>query len=208
MNFKTFFLNGISIFLGIIFFTAGMAKLFYEHKFPDIIGPVWLEERLSTYGLGLFARFIAYSQVIVGFILLTLRYRTIGAIMLLPIVLSTLVTTVSLGWAGTPHILTIFLLLNLTLLAAEAPELLHLIGFGTVCTLLAPTASPVKYSLIWLSGLILVLFSISMSSYSLVAAHLFNLAGIATALHSYLKGGRVGKLTTNQKSLATTTQQE
>ncbi|MCC9135761.1 hypothetical protein ACFSKU_17200 [Pontibacter silvestris] len=193
MNFKTFFLNGISVFLGIIFFTAGMAKLYFEHKFPGVMGPPWLEERLSEYNLGLFARFIAYSQVIVGFILLTLRYRALGSITLLPIVLSTLVITISLQWRGTPYVLTFFLLLNLILLIAEAPKLLHLVGFRTNYTLPTKATSPAKYGLMWLSGLILALFSISLSNHSLVLAHLFNLAGIAISLNTYIKGGRVGK---------------
>ncbi|WP_018476271.1 hypothetical protein [Pontibacter roseus] len=191
MNFKTFTLNGISVFLGLIFFTAGMAKLFYEHRFPGLIGPVWLEERLAEFQLGLFARFIAYSQVVVGFILLTLRYRTLGAIALLPMLLNILLVTISQNWQGTPYVLAFFLLLNLVLLAAEAPKLLHLVGFRTAY---APAVnSPIRHGLIWLVGLGLVLGSIPLSFRSLTAAYFLTVAGIATGLYTYWKGGRAGK---------------
>ncbi|MBX0334376.1 hypothetical protein K3G39_14125 [Pontibacter sp. HSC-14F20] len=193
MNFKTFTLNGISVFLGLIFFTAGMAKIFYEHRFPGLIGPVWLEEKLAEFGLGLFARFIAYSQIVVGFMLLTLRYRTLGAIALLPMLLNILLVTISQVWKGTPYVLAFFLLLNLALLAAEAPKLLHLLG---VRTNYATTAhSPIRYGLIWLSGLSLVLCSVPLSFQSQTAAYLLCGAGIATGLYTYWNGGRAGKQT-------------
>ena len=147
MNFKTLFLNGTSVFLGLVFFTSGMAKLFFEHRFPGLIGPVWLAE----YDLGLFARFIAYSQITVGFLLLTLRYRTLGAIALLPMVLNILLITISQSWPGTPYIVAFFLLLNLVLLVAEAPKLLHLAGFQTTYIPPAPTASPVAFGLLCLA---------------------------------------------------------
>lgn len=191
MNFKTFTLNGISVFLGLIFFTAGMAKIFYEHRFPGLIGPVWLEEKLAEFSLGLFARFIAYSQVVIGFTLLTLRYRTLGAIALLPMLLNILLVTISQNWKGTPYVLAFFLLLNLALLAAEAPKLLHLLGFRMNY---APAAhSPVRYGLLWLAGLALVLGSIPLSILSQTTAYLFCMAGIATGFYTYFKGGRAGK---------------
>ncbi|WP_347157554.1 hypothetical protein [Pontibacter chitinilyticus] len=196
MRLKTFFLNGTSVFLGLIFFTAGMAKLYFGHKFPGLIGPVWLEERLAQYGLGLFARFIAYSQIAVGFILLTLRYRTIGAIALLPMLLNILMVTVSQQWPGTPYVLSFFLLLNLMLLTAEAPKLLHLLGFSTTYTPPVPTASPVKFGLLWLAGLILVLISIPVSFYSMATAYVVVVVGLAVGLFSYAKGGRAGSMAT------------
>ncbi|WP_188500857.1 hypothetical protein [Pontibacter amylolyticus] len=191
MNYKTFTLNGISVFLGLIFFTAGMAKVFYEHRFPGLIGPVWLEEKLAEFGLGLFARFIAYSQIVVGFMLLTLRYRTLGAIALLPMLLNILLVTISQNWKGTPYVLAFFLLLNLVLLAAESPKLLHLLGFRTNYT--PSVHAPVRYGLLWLSGLGLVLGSVPLSFQSQTAAYVLCVTGIAVGLHTYWKGGRAGK---------------
>lgn len=198
MNYKAFTLNGISVFLGLIFFTSGMAKVFFEHRFPGLIGPVWLEEKLAAFQLGLFARFIAYSQIIIGFTLLTLRYRTLGAIALLPMLLNILLITVSQKWAGTPYVISFFLLLNLVLLAAEAPKLLHLLGFEADYK---PTVrAPLRYGLIWLTGLALVLSSIPLSFHSLVAAYMLCTAGIAVGLYTYWKGGRAGKRA-NSKAL-------
>lgn len=191
MNYRTFTLNGISVFLGLIFFTAGMAKVFFEHRFPGLIGPVWLEEKLAEFGLGLFARFIAYSQIVVGFMLLTLRYRTLGAIALLPMLLNILLVTISQNWKGTPYVLAFFLLLNLVLLTAEAPKLLHLLGFRMHYT---PTVhAPVRYGLLWLTGLGLVLGSIPLSFQNPTTAYVLCVTGIAVGLYTYWKGGRAGK---------------
>ena len=75
----------IRVFLGLIFFGAGMSKLYFEHKFPGIIGPVWLEDELTQYGLGMYARFIACAQVITGLLLFSQRFATLGALLLFPI---------------------------------------------------------------------------------------------------------------------------
>ncbi|KAA5548836.1 hypothetical protein [Adhaeribacter rhizoryzae] len=190
VNKKAFVLNGISIFLGFIFFSSGLAKLFFEHKFPGLIGPVWLEARLEEYNLGLFARFVAYAQVTIGFLLLTLRYRTLGAISLLPMLLNILVITISLDWQGTPYVIAVFLVLNLLLLLAEAPKLLHLIGFKTTLPIQA-SQNPGKMGLLWLSGFALVLLSINISYFNLQLAYIFNATGVFTALYSFYKGGRV-----------------
>ncbi|PKV67313.1 hypothetical protein [Pontibacter ramchanderi] len=191
MNYKTFTLNGISVFLGLIFFTAGMAKVFFEHRFPGLIGPVWLEDKLAAFSLGLFARFIAYSQIVIGFTLLTLRYRTLGAITLLPMLLNIFLITVSQNWAGTPYVLAFFLLLNIVLLTAEAPKLLHLLGFRTAYT--PVVQAPLRYGLLWLAGLGLVLGSLPLSFRSTAAAYVLCVAGIAVGLYTYWKGGRAGK---------------
>jgi hypothetical protein len=113
---KRIFINGTGIFLGAIFFTSGMAKVFAEHKFPGIIGPVWLEDILAKHDLGLFAQFIAYAQIGIGFLLLTLRFATVGAIMLLPMNMNILMITVSQNWVGTPYVISFFIVLNVILL--------------------------------------------------------------------------------------------
>ena len=121
---KTLYFQGARIFLGLIFFTAGMSKLM---SFPGIIGPVWLEEKLAPHGLGLFARFVAISQIVVGLLLLSKRFATIGAVMLFPLLLCILMVTISLEWQGTPYVNAFLLLINLTLLAADYPKLKFLL---------------------------------------------------------------------------------
>lgn len=106
----------LRVFLGLVFFTAGMSKLYDTHQFPGLIGPVWLEERLAEHGLALYARFIAWSQVIAGLLLFTQRFATLGAVLTFPIILNIFVVTVSLEWQGTPYVNFALLLLNLWLL--------------------------------------------------------------------------------------------
>ncbi len=128
-----FFIIGIRVFLGLIFFTSGMAKIYYQQGsgFPGLIGPVWLEERLVQYGLDLFARFVAYSQVMVGLLLLTQRFATLGAVMLFPIILNIFVVTVSLKWQGTPYVNFFLLSLNAILLTHDFHKLKFLVSEDT-----------------------------------------------------------------------------
>lgn len=154
--------NTAAVCLGLIFFTSGMAKLYADHAFPGIIGPVWLEDELAKYGLGLFARFVAIGQIIVGFLLLTLRFSTLGAVMLVPMVLNILVVTIALDWRGTPYVLAFFLASNLFVLAVDYRKLLPLIDYGTD-SVPVPARKRWQGNLLWLAGLVLVLGSIGLS---------------------------------------------
>jgi hypothetical protein len=124
----SFFIIGTRLFLGFVFFGAGMSKLFSGHQFPGLIGPVWLAEKLAEYGLEMYGEFIAWSQAVVGFMLLTQRFATLGAIMLIPMIANILMITISLEWRGTPYVVAFFLFLNMLLLLADFHKLKFLIA--------------------------------------------------------------------------------
>jgi len=92
------------------------------------MGPVDLEHTLAPHGLALYARFIAISEVGIGLLLLTRRYATIGALMLVPMLVSIIVITYALEWQGTPYVVAVFLVLNLILIAYDLPKLAVLAG--------------------------------------------------------------------------------
>ena len=119
-------IHGLRWLLGTIFAISGLAKLI--PGFPNTIGPPNLEAILSAHGLGLFGRFVALSEVAVGTLLMTRRFATLGAVMVLPITLGLLVTTISLGWRGTPVVNGILLILTLALLVYDYPKLAPLVG--------------------------------------------------------------------------------
>src|SRR6187401_416150 len=77
-----FLIYGLRWFLGLLFTISGLAKLI--PGFPNTMGPVNLEHSLAPYGLALFGRFIAVSEVGVGLLLLTRRFATLGALALVP----------------------------------------------------------------------------------------------------------------------------
>ncbi|MDX5481230.1 MAG: DoxX family membrane protein, partial [Hymenobacteraceae bacterium] len=106
------------LFLGYIFFSAGVCKL-TGGNFGQLIGPPWLEAALAKHGLALFAQVVAVSQVVCGMLLLSQRFSLLGAVMLVPMNVAILAVTVSQQWAGTPYVNTVFLLLNLVLLWQE-----------------------------------------------------------------------------------------
>lgn len=107
------------VFLGIIFVSAGASKLI--PGYPGIIGPVWLVDRLEPFGLGFFGQFVAVSELAVGALLLIPGLATLGAIMLVPMLVSIFVVTISLGWQGTPYVLAFLLLVNAGLILYDYP---------------------------------------------------------------------------------------
>ncbi|RLV59637.1 hypothetical protein D5018_10805 [Parashewanella curva] len=114
-----------AVILGIIYFTAGISKFF--HWFPHIIGPIWLIDALAKYNLALFGYFIALSQTIVGALLLTYRFRLIGALMLLPMHLCILIIPISLGWQGTPYVNAVLLSMLMLVIYADKNKLSGLV---------------------------------------------------------------------------------
>lgn len=123
---KKFLVISTRVFLGLIFFSSGLAKLTHGIT-PGIIGPVWLEERLAQYSLGLWAQFVAWSQVVIGALLLSQRFATLGAVMLVPMLANILVVTISLQWRGTPYVNAVLLAMNLFLLWADRERLKPLV---------------------------------------------------------------------------------
>ena len=121
-----YFLTIFQVFLGIVYFSAGLSKLI--PGFPNIIGPVWLIDELSKYGLGLFGYFIAIMQSAIGGLLLINRFRLIASLMLLPMHVCILIIPISLGWQGTPYINVVFLFMLLALLFDDRQKLYSLIS--------------------------------------------------------------------------------
>jgi hypothetical protein len=113
---KKFLVQGTAAFLGFTFWGAGMVKLYSGHNFIQWIGPPWLVERLAEFDLGLFAQFIAICQIIIGFMLMTTRFKLLGSIMMIPMIVNILMVTISQNWRGTPYVLSVLLLMNLFIL--------------------------------------------------------------------------------------------
>ncbi len=161
----------IRVFLGLIFFTAGMSKLYFEHQFPGIIGPVWLEERLAEHDLGLYARFIAGSQIMAGLLLFTQRFATLGALLTFPIILNIFVVTVSMGWQGTPYVNFFLLSLNAWLLAYDYHK------FKFILTDKVEPLKPIKLERkkpkadgVWALSVVLIILSVPLSYLNTPAA--------------------------------------
>ncbi len=131
----SYFLTVFQVTLGIVYFSAGLSKLF--PSFPNIIGPVWLIDELSKYSLGLFGYFIAIMQTLVGGLLLISRFRLIASLMLLPMHMCVLIIPFSLGWQGTQYINVFFLFMLLSLLFSDRKKIYSLINSKPVSLSLA-----------------------------------------------------------------------
>jgi len=147
---------GVRILLGFVFFTAGMGKLTHGHYFPLTMFPMSLSKILAPYGLSLWGEFVAWSQVIIGFLLMSQRFATIGAIMSLPLILNIFVITVSIGFVGTPYLNAFLIALNLFLLAADYHKLKFLFFDDvTPCKPIPLRRDYWKIDLLWLVALAL-----------------------------------------------------
>lgn len=152
------------IVLGFILLGAGMSKLYENHAFPGIIGPVWLEDELAKYGLGLFARFVAFSQVIAGGLLITQRFATLGAILSFPMLLCILMVTISLEWQGTPYVNAVFLSMNVYLLIYDYHKLKFIISdHSTDTKAITSVRGDRTGDLLWALAFVLILLSIPLS---------------------------------------------
>lgn len=182
---------GLLVFLGGTFFTSGMAKLYAGHQFPGWIGPVWLIEKLQAYQLGMYAAFIALSQVITGFLLLTRRFWLLGAIALLPMLLNILLVTISQQWGATSYLVGVMLLMNIALLLLEYPRLRVLWTDEAYTPRLKNQVQlTLAGHLLWSSGLMLVVAAILVSYQALSMSYWLVGSGLLLAWLSPLADRR------------------
>ena len=154
-------------FLGLLFFTAGMAKLYSEHKFIGIMGPVWLEDELAKYSLGLFAKIIGLSQITAGFLLFTYRFRHLGSLLLSPMIVGILGVVTSMNWKGTPYVVSVFLIQLIYIFWYDRSQYVHLITGIKDASAESNQIRNWKISLLWLMCFLMILFSIPLSYYFL-----------------------------------------
>jgi hypothetical protein len=186
----------VSIFLGFTFWGAGMAKLFAGHQFIGWIGPAWLVERLAVYELGLFAEFIAVCQISIGFMLLTTRFKLVGSVMMIPMILNILMVTISQNWAGTPYVISVLFMMNLFLLWQYRDFFRPLIDEGKNAQLIKIRKEKSwQGHLTWLVGWALQLLSVSVSFQHLTLAFFTAGIGVIIALlSSKVDANSVGKM--------------
>lgn len=177
---------GIRIFLGFIFFTAGMGKLTHGHYFPLTMFPMSLSKILAPHGLSLWGEFVAWSQVLIGFLLMSQRFATIGAIMSLPLILNIFVITVSLGFMGTPYLNGFLIFLNLFLLAADYHKLKFLfMDDVSEFRHIRLRRNFWQVDLVWFAGLVLCLAAGAFHESNRTMTFTLSFAGIAV----FLAGG-------------------
>ena len=162
-------------FLGLVFLTGGMSKLV---PFPGVMGPVWLESALEPYGLALYARFIAWAEVVIGLLLLARPTRVLAAIMLVPLLLNILMVTVSMEWRGTPWVIVFFLTINLFLLTYHYPRWRSVVACRTT-HIRSRTGSALRPASVWLAVVLVSPMLAGISIWLCWLASGLGLAGLA-----------------------------
>lgn len=172
---------GLRLFLGVMLLSSGMGKFAYmvgHFDFLTVIGPADVEEKLAPHGLALYGRFIAYSQVLAGALLLSGRFATLGAIVAFPILLSITIVTVSQKWGIAP-INKIFVLMNALVLLGDWHRLKFLLFENTdeIRTIPFKIQSWKKDGLIVL-GLILIILGVFFAEYGVIVFSTFICTGV------------------------------
>ncbi len=176
-----------SIFLGLLFWTAGMSKLYHQHAFIGVMGPQWLIEKLAEFQLGFYASFIAYCQVVIGLMLLTLRFRLAGAVFLVPMLANILMITISQNWRGTPYIVSIFIAMNLWVLWIDRQKILLFLGYvpQTIPAQNTPIQKQLPADALWLLGVLANIISIQFSFIALPFAYTLAVLGVIISFGAY-----------------------
>ena len=116
----------------------------------------------TLYQSGIYWKFLGWSQLLTGLLLMTQLYAALGAILLFPITLNILMITLSYYFAGTPVITGLLVLANLLFILWDYEKLLPLFqvnGRQQVNAVLSSTA--IEYDRIWsYLGVLLFLFSV------------------------------------------------
>ncbi len=183
----------IRLFLGYIFFSAGICKLTHGN-FGQLIGPPWLEESLAKYGLGLFAQVVAVSQAVCGTLLLSQRFSLLGAIMLVPMNVAILAVTVSMEWQGTPYVNAVFLALNLVLLGLKRRKFRFLLQPNQGCYIVPSLTDRIgqnRYS--WL-GIGFCILTMLMAYVNITLTNLAALLAFSSFAATILRSGLLTKL--------------
>ncbi len=160
-KFWKFIAGCIRFWLGIILLSAGITKMFHGH-FIQLIGPPWMESELEKYNLGFYSIFVAYSQIVIGFLLLIKRFATLGAVMAFPMFVNILMITISLHWQGTPYVVTFFLLCNIYLLIYDYHKIKFLITDDAKSIQNIPIKrNDIQLDVLYIIGLIIILIAVS-----------------------------------------------
>lgn len=179
-----------------------MSKLFFKHRFPGFEGTVsTLEDGLAKFHLGGYARFIAFSQICIGVLLLTQRFATLGAIMLFPMLLNILMIAASLGWQSTCYINLTLLLLNAYLLSADFHKLKFI--FSDADESIAKVPFVVRtfpfHDIVFVIGATAILISPYISYVHVWLAYIIAALGLATCIGIHLYDKRLWKEITELK---------
>lgn len=101
----------------------------------------------TLYQSGLYWNFLGWSQFLAGFVLMTQRYATLGAVLFFPITLNIFFITISYYFAATSIITGLLVLANIFLLLWDYDKLLPL--FQTDKNQIVITYNKISTNILW-----------------------------------------------------------
>lgn len=187
-KFWSFITGCIRFWLGFILLSAGVTKMFHG-GFIQLIGPPWLEEALEKHNLGVYAIFIAYSQILIGFMLLVKRFATLGAVMAIPMFANILMITISQHWQGTPYVVAFFLLCNIYLLIWDYHKLKFLLTDDLESIQKLPIKrNDLQLDILYIIGLVIILLAVTIRNLDQSIPKILAYVGLGSFVAVYLFG--------------------
>lgn len=116
----------IRLALGLIYLTAGFSKLSPDYL-GNIIGPVDLSKVYDSPFIESLMGVAAVYQIIAGALILSERYSVVGILLLFPLAVGILIFTIVAGFAGTPIINGLILLLLIYALMQDKKSVLEIL---------------------------------------------------------------------------------
>ena len=191
MTLKDFYALLVRLFLGYVFFSSGLCKLADGH-FGQLIGPPNIISGLEQYGLAVFGLFLAFSQVMIGALVMSQRWSLLGLIMLVPMNATILAATISMQWQGTPFVNAFLLTINILALLYEWKTLRFFLLPETT-TLRIPTRTHQLFPNFWLALGVIILALLAAMTARFSQPGLM-ISGIATMLLAWANVWRSAKV--------------
>jgi|TARA_R110000737_G_scaffold345455_1_gene373962 uncharacterized membrane protein YphA (DoxX/SURF4 family) len=115
-----------SALFGLIFINAGLDKFFQYMPMPEDLPQSMIKLMAALMEIGWLMTLVGIIEIVGGFLLLTKRFRGLGAIIILPVMVGILLTNIFNSQMGLPIAVTLFAI-NLWILWENKEKYAHLI---------------------------------------------------------------------------------
>jgi uncharacterized membrane protein YphA (DoxX/SURF4 family) len=115
-----------SALFGLIFINAGLDKFFQYMPMPEDLPQSMIKLMAALMEIGWLMTLVGIIEIVGGFLLLTKRFRGLGAIIILPVMVGILLTNIFNSQMGLPIAVTLFAI-NLWILWEKKEKYAHLI---------------------------------------------------------------------------------
>ncbi len=108
---KSKILTIISVLFGLMFINAGLNKFFNYMPMPDDLPEAMVEMSTAMMQVGWLMPLIAIVEILGGLLIISNKFRAVGAIVIFPIMIGILLTHITVAPSGLPLAIILFAIL-------------------------------------------------------------------------------------------------